>query len=103
VDDVIIYGKTLFEHDKSLVAVLDILHESGQKNENKRKFRLPQLTFFRYGLSKRKVIPSEETIANIQNSEPPKTASDAKSFMCFVQYSAKFISDLGLITGQFKI
>ena len=97
-DDVIVYGKTLAEHDKNLIAVLDTLRESGLTvNEKKCKFRLPKLTFFGHDLSRRGIEPSEEKIAAIQDCESPKTASEAKSFMGIVQYFAKFIPDLASI------
>ena len=93
-DDVIVYGKTLAEHDKNLIAVLDTLRESGLTvNEKKCKFRLPKLTFFGHDLSRRGIKPSEEKIAAIQDGESPKTASEARSFTGLVQYCAKFIPD----------
>ena len=92
-DDVIVHGKTLAEHDKNLIAVLDTLRESGLTvNEKKCKFRLPKLTFFGHGIE-----PSEEKIAAIQDCESPKTGNEARSFMGLVQYSSKFIPDLASI------
>jgi len=97
-DDVIVYGKTLAEHDKNLIAVLDTLRESGLTvNEKKCKFRLPKLTFFGHDLSRRGIETSEEIIAAIQDCESAKTASEARSFIGLVQYSAKFIPDLASI------
>ena len=97
-DDVTVYGKTLADHDKNLITVLDTLRESGLTvNEKQCKLRLPQLTFFGHDLNKRGIEPSEEKIAAIQDCEPPKTASEARSFMGLVQYSAKFIPDLASV------
>jgi len=97
-DDVIVYGKTLAEHAKNLITVLDTLRESGlMVNEKKCKFRLPKLTFFGHDLSRRGIETSEEIIAAIQDCESAKTASEARSFIGLVQYSAKFIPDLASI------
>jgi len=63
---------------------------------------LPKLTFFGHDLSRRGIEPSKEKIAAIQDCEPPKTASEARSFMGLVQYSAKFIPDLASIARSIQ-
>ena len=97
-DDLIVYGRGVKEHDKRLFAVLDRLREVGLTlNGKKCEFRLSKLTFFGHELTHRGVNPSEEKVAAIQDATPPKDASEVRSFMGLVQYSAKFLPNLASV------
>ena len=97
-DDLVVHGKGVEEHDRRLFAVLDRLSEAGLTvNGDKCEFRLTKLKFFGHELSSDGVSPSEEKIAAIRDARSPKDASEVRSFMGLVQYSAKFMSDLASI------
>ena len=66
-------------------------------NGDKCEFRLSKLKFFGHELSSDGVSPSEEKIATIRDARSPKDASEVRSFMGLVQYSAKFMPDLASI------
>ena len=66
-------------------------------NGEKREFRLSKLTFFGHELTSDGVNPSEEKVAAIRDARPPKDASEGRSFMGLVQYSAKFTPDVASI------
>ena len=86
------------EHDKRLFAVLDRLSEVGLTvNGDKCEFRLSKLTFFGHELTSDGIKPSEEKIASIRDARPPKDASEVRSFMGLVQYSAKFMPDVASV------
>ena len=51
VDDMIIYGCGIREHDQNLLAVLRCLRECGLTVNEKCQFRLPALTFFGHDLA----------------------------------------------------
>ena len=73
-------------------AVLTRLKEKGLTlNGDKCQFRLPKLTFFGHELSRQGVAPSEEKVAAILKANPPQDASQIRSFVQLVQYSAKFL------------
>lgn len=98
-DDIIVHGKGVQEHDERLYAALNRLREVGMTlNGQKCEFRLSRLTFFGHEMTDRGVNPSEEKVAAIQDAEAPTTASEARSFMGLVQYSAKFIPNLASIS-----
>jgi len=102
-DDVIVYGRNQEEHDRRLFAVLDKLKESGMTlNKRKCEFRMPELTFFGLNLTEDGINPTEEKIAAILNAGSPKTASEARSFMGLVQYSARFIPNLSTISKPIR-
>ena len=91
-DDLIVHGCGIKEHDRNLHAVLTRLKEKGLTlNGDKCQFRLPKLTFFGHDLSRQGVAPSEEKVAAILNASPPQDASQVRSFVQLVQYSAKFL------------
>ena len=97
-DDLIVHGRNLEEHDQRLFAVLNVLKEVGLTlNGKKCEFRLPKLTFFGHELTKKGVNPSEEKVTAIRDAKPPKDASEVRSFMGLVQYSAKFILNLASV------
>ena len=52
---------------------------------------LSKLTFFGHDLSRQGVAPSEEKVAAILNANPLQDASQVRSFVQLVQYSAKFL------------
>ena len=91
-DDLIVHGCGVEEHDRNLHDVLTRLKEKELTlNGDKCQFRLPKLTFCGHDLSSQGVSPSEEKIAAIMNASPPQDATEVRSFVQLVQYSAKFI------------
>ena len=97
-DDLLIHGNGVEEHDKRLSGVLDRLREVGMTlNGNKCEFRLSKLTFFDHELTSNGINPSEEKVAAIRDLRPPKDASEVRSFMGLVQYSAKFMPDVASV------
>ena len=96
--DLIVHGCGVEEHDKRLFAVLDKLSEVGLTvNGDKCEFRLSKLTFFGHELTSDGINPSEEKIAAIRDARPPKDASEVRSFMGLVQYSAEFMPDVASV------
>ena len=102
-DDLIVHGKDAGEHDKNLHAVLQRLRERGLTlNGAKCQFRLHKLTFFGHNLSREGVSPSEEKIAAVVNAQPPKNASEVRSFVKLVQYSSKFIPNFSQVAEPLR-
>ena len=97
-DDIIIHGRDVEEHDRKLFAVLERLREVGLTlNGRECEFRLQKLTFFGHELTSKGVNASEQKIAAIRDAKEPKDASEVRSFMGLVQYSAKFIPNLASV------
>ena len=53
--------------------------------------------FFFFFLTSDGVNPSEEKVAAIRDAWPPKGASEVRSFISLVQYSAKFMPDVASV------
>ena len=102
-DDLIVHGKDAGEHDKNLHAVLQRLRERGLTlNRAKFQFRLHKLTFFGHNLSREGISPSEEKTAAVVNAQPPKNASEVRSFVQLVQYSSKFIPNFSQVAEPLR-
>ena len=73
-DDLVVYGDDLLEHDANLHIVLTRLQEKGLTvNGDKLQFRLPKLTFSRHKLSAQGVVPSGlmSNAGNLSSMENP--------------------------------
>ena len=91
-DYLIVHGCGIKEHDGNLHVVLTRLKEKVLTlNGDKCQFRLPKLTFFSHELSRQGFAPSEKKVAAILKASPPQDASQVRSFVQLVQYSAKFL------------
>ena len=97
-DDLIIQGDGVEEHGRRLFVVLDKIRQVGLTlNGNKCEFHLSKLTFSGHELTSDGIKPNDEKIAAIRDASAPNDASEVKSFMGLVQYSAKFMVDLALV------
>lgn len=102
-DGLIVNGKDAGEHDKNLHVVLQRLKERGLTlNGAKCQFRIHKLTFFEHDLSREGVSPSEEKIAAVVNAQPPRNASEVRSFVQLVQCSSKFIPNFSQLAEPLR-
>ena len=103
VDDIIVSGRGVQDHDRNLLIVMRRLEEHGLTlNEDKCEFRMPELTFFGHKLSRDGVSPSEEKISAILNASQPQNATEVRSFLGLVQYSSKFIPDVSQVAEPLR-
>ena len=66
-------------------------------NRKKCKYRMKQLTFFGHQLTSDDVNPSSEKMEAVRNVKRLKTASEARSLMGLVQFTAKFSPNLSTV------
>ena len=103
-DNVIVHRQGVKEHDDNLFAVLNRLKECGLTlNDGNCQFRLPRLTFYGHDLGKQGITLSEEKIDAIVNALSPKNASEVRSFLIIVQYSAKFLPNFVEVAEPLRI
>ena len=101
-DDVIIWGKTLEEHNTALAKVLQRFEEKGiTLNEGKCRFNKTRLQF--YGLVfNKEVSPDQSLVQDFANTQPPENVSEVCSLLGMSQYCAKFIQDYATITEPLR-
>lgn len=98
IDDVVIYGSNMKEHDEQLAKVLTIIKENEMLlNYKKCVFRQPEIVFLGHVFSKHGIKPTEEKIEAILKCRSPQTAEEVRSFLGLVNYVGRFIKDLGKI------
>lgn len=91
-DDIIIYGRNRTDHEAALEKTLRRLHESGLTvNKEKCRFRQQEIKFFGFVFSADGLKPDPEKVRALQESHPPKNASEVRSLLGMAQYSSRFI------------
>nr|XP_041633522.1 uncharacterized protein K02A2.6-like [Drosophila kikkawai] len=95
IDDVIIFGSNIEEHDKSLAKVKEIFQANNVAlNEKKCAFRVQKLKFLGHILSDKGIEVDPEKVKVITSFRAPKNKEEVRSFLGLVTYIGKFVSDL---------
>ena len=102
-DDILVFGKTLEEHNHNLKAVFQRLREKGLTlNKSKCEFRKDRLDFFGYVFSKDGISPDPKKVADVVNRQTPSTASELRSLLGMTNYCSRFIPDYATKTGPLR-
>ena len=97
-DDVLIYGKSIEEHDSRLDGVLDTVQHSGLKlNKAKCEFHKEELGFFGHRVGKDGIKPDPEKVRVIIELSPPSNVSELRRLLGMINYLGKFLPDLSSI------
>ena len=94
-DDIIVSGETIQQHDERLHQVMQRLHERHLTvNSKKCQFRISQLEFMGYVLSKNGIRTAQSKIKAMENTHWPTNATEVRSFLGLVKYCGRFIPNL---------
>ena len=96
IDDILVVGKTLAEHDSSLKKVLDSVREINIiLNKEKCQFRLKQIDYLGETLTQEDVKPDNQEIKAILEYRTPECEADVLSLLGMVKfYSQVFTKSL---------
>nr|XP_022311001.1 uncharacterized protein K02A2.6-like [Crassostrea virginica] len=90
IDDVIIYGESMEEHDRRLKTVMDRLVNNGVKlNLDKCEYRKDKIEYFGHVISSAGIQPSSERIRAIQQLKPPTNVAELRRIIGLAYYDAK--------------
>ena len=91
-DDILVYGKNQQEHDLNLEKLFRKAREK-KITFNKEKCEFNKQSFVYYGMpfSKDGAFPDPRKVEAIKAAEPPRNAKELNSFLCTVQYNARFM------------
>lgn len=93
-DDIIVFGRTLEEHNRNLSDVFARLRQTNLKlNPQKCNFLKTELLYLGHLVSVEGVKPDPSKIEIIKNWSSPKTADEVKRFVAFANYYRKHIKD----------
>jgi hypothetical protein len=91
-DDVLIYSRTLAEHQTHVEAVLQSIRRARLKlNEGKCFFGMLETTFVGFRVTKAGIATDEKKVAAIRDWPMPSSASELRSFLGLAGYYRKFV------------
>lgn len=97
-DDVVVEGKDLEEHDKRLSEVLKrFKNRSVLLNWGKCVFRAQKIEFIGHQISAGGILPSNSKIEAILSFRRPVNESEVRSFLGLANYLSKFIPNLAIL------
>ncbi|KAL9963006.1 hypothetical protein ACROYT_G032167 [Oculina patagonica] len=97
-DDIIVYGRSVAEHDKRLQEVFEIIAKSGLKlNEKKCEIRKPKICYFGSVVSEQGVSPDPDKVQAIQELPPPQNVSQLRQVLGMINYLGRFLPNLSTV------
>lgn len=98
-DDLIIFGKTLEEHEHRLLKVLDRLKEEGLKlSLDKCQFCCTSVNYLGHIVSRDGISTDPSKVEAVKSWPCPKNISDLRSFLGFSGYYRRFVKDYSRIS-----
>jgi len=93
-DDIVIYGASLQEHNHRLEEVLRrIRHHTLKLQPDKCEFLRKEVTYLGHVITETGIIPDPEKMKAVKNFPPPKKVKDIQSFIGLAGYYRRFIED----------
>ncbi|XP_062699139.1 uncharacterized protein K02A2.6-like isoform X2 [Aedes albopictus] len=104
IDDCLIFGETLEEHDQALAKVLQTLREKNVLlNHDKCVFRVQEIDFLGHHLSGNGIRPTDDKLAALKSFRAPQTAEELRSFLGLVTYVGRFLPDLATVCDPLRL
>ncbi|XP_061570027.1 uncharacterized protein K02A2.6-like [Cololabis saira] len=99
-DDILVYGTSMEQHDARLEMVLQRVESTGLKlNKDKCCLRQSQLRFLGHLIDQSGVRPDPDKAEAIRQLPPPENVQELKRFLGMVNYLGKFVPALATV-GQ---
>ena len=97
-DDIIVYGRSVAEHDKRLQEVFETIAKSGLKlNKKKCELCKPKICYFGSVISEQGVSPDPEKVRAIQELSPPQNVSQLRQVLGMINYLGRFLPNLSTV------
>ena len=97
-DDILVHGRDLEEHDACLTAVIRRIDASGLKlNPNKCVLRQSELRYFGHIITENGVKPDPARVKALLELSPPNNISELRTVLGMFQYLAKFAYNMSAV------
>lgn len=94
-DDIIVFGETIEEHNRNLLKVLTVLRKYNLKLEPEKCHLLKEkLKYLGHIVDKDGMRPTKDNVQAIRDMKRPQTVKDVRSFMGSVNFYGKFIPNV---------
>lgn len=91
-DDLIIFGRNLHDHNSNLMKVFDRLRQVNLKlNPSKCEFLKKDLLYLGNVITPNGILPDEQKTQVLKDYPTPKTADEVKRFVAFANYYRRYI------------
>ena len=98
-DDILVYGRDMEEHDLRLDTVMRIVQSSGLKlKRSKCLFRQTELKFLAHKFTADGIVADPDTVAAILSMPGPTSLSSLCQVMGMVHYLRSYLPDLHTVT-----
>ena len=102
-DDILIWGRTLEEHDRRLKQVLDKARKYNLKlSKNKCEFRKKEVTYVGHVLSDTGVKIDYEKLRAVEQMTAPENKKELEHFLGFIQYLGKFLENMSEVSAPLR-
>ena len=99
-DDVVIYGNSLEDHNKKLIKVLGELKKNNLKlHPDKCEFLCKEVNYLGHVITDSGIRPDPKKISAVVNFPIPESQKDIKSFIGLAGYYRKFIENFSSIVA----
>ncbi|KAI4884219.1 hypothetical protein NFI96_005617 [Prochilodus magdalenae] len=103
VDDILVWGENMEQHDKRLRQLLDRIRSINLKlNRAKCKIRMTEVSYVGHVLSADGLKPDPEKVRAIQDMPEPEDKAALMRFLGMLQYLAKFIPNLAEVSAPVR-
>ena len=93
-DDIVVYGKNLKEHERRLCNVLEVLRNNNLKiNTGKCQFLRREIIYLGHKCSGNGALPDPSRVECVKNIPKPRNLKEVQTFLGLVNYYRKFISN----------
>ena len=97
-DDVVITGRDMQEHNIALREVLRRLSDAGLRvNRDKCSFGVPSVQYLGFKVSERGVETTEDKVSAIRSAPDPQNVSQLRSWLGLINYYGKFLPNLASV------
>ena len=102
-DDIIVFGKNLQEHNSRLQTVLTRLSASGiTLNSEKCEFSKNRLTFLGHVIDSKGISPDPSKTAAITHMDPPKSITELRRFLGMINQLGKFTPNIAELSHPLR-